>query len=224
VNFSAEIGAKRFVMNCRRTREAIAPDGAIDKPAWMLAQPVTLSRNDGGTPRHVTTLRTLWDADTLYVAFDCVDPDPTATMHTRDEPLWREGNVVEMFIDPSGQSGAFFEFQVNPLNTVFDLFGDTRRQRWQGLAAWDAPGLRTAVRLGHDRLGAVTGWQVEIALPFVAVAAAPPLPGTRWLANFFRYDRMATGDGASRDELSAWSPTFGRFDQPEHWGWLRFTE
>lgn len=207
---------------CHRTDQPIQIDGRLDKPVWTNAQGFSLQHNDGGAPTHATTVRTLWDARFIYFGFHCQDPQPSATMTRRDDPLWREGNVVEMFIDPAGRGESLFEFQVNPLNALIDLFYESIDQPWQQACAWDAKPIHTGVQ--HLRDGQqIIGWTAEIAIGlnnFHTAENLPPKPGDVWHANFCRYD---SGDAVpNTQQLQAWSPTGGAFAQPEKFGRLIF--
>jgi hypothetical protein len=146
------------------------------------------------------------------VRFVCTDADPWATITERDGPLWDE-EVVEVFLDPVGDSACYFEIEVNPLNTVVDLALRRIRSGYRKDFRWDCEGLETtAVTTEH-------GWTAELRIPFAALSAEPPRPGTEWRANFTRIDRPRGRDR----ELSAWQPTrLATFHVPERFGVLRF--
>lgn len=166
----------------------------------------------GAEPQQATSIRIGWTADELRVLFHCSDTHIAATMTRRDAPLYQE-EVVEVFIDPVGDFAAYFEIEVNPLNTVLDLVLRRNRSGYAQDTAWNCESLRTAVKK------TVTTWTVELAIPFRSLTAEPPKPGAKWRVNFFRIDRAP---GTSR-ELSAWSPT-GRpnFHTPERFGIVEF--
>ena len=73
----------------------------------------------GGKCAQTTTARMCWDDKRLYVAFDCADKDILATMTKRDELLFHE-EVVEVFLEPSGDLKRYFEIEVSPRNVIFD--------------------------------------------------------------------------------------------------------
>lgn len=173
---------------------------------------VLLENLSGKPPVQATEVFCAWTAKELRVRFVCHDVDPWATMTQRDGPLWEE-EVVEAFIDPVGDSEAYFEFEVNPLNTVLDLALRRIRSGYRKDFSWDCEGLRTKV----DRTA--IGWDAELAIPFTSLVAAPPKPNDEWRVNFTRIDRPKN---APR-ELSAWSPTrLATFHVPERFGTLRF--
>lgn len=201
---------------------------SIDRPdaAWERAEAVPLvDVCHGGPPRQATQVRALWSLQDLFVWFECEDRDVWGTLRERDAPICEE-EVVEVFLNPSGDERAYFEIEVSPRNTVYDLFvlnpGDRRRAKF--LKAWDCDGLRTIVRVRGDlsrATGTDRGWSAQLAIPLEEMITAPhvpPRPGERWRWNLYRIDRAPEGD-----EYSAFSPT-GAVDyhRPDRFGWLHF--
>ena len=104
-------------------RAAIAPaiDGHADGPTWVHAAIIHgLSPALGvkgaqdriaGLP---TDIRLLWDADFLYMAFECrgghIDADPNA----KPGDLLYMHSACEVFIDPVGDGRQYMEFQFSP--------------------------------------------------------------------------------------------------------------
>lgn len=211
---------------CQRTQSELVIDGSLDKPEWREALCAQLVLYSGARPTFITIFRTLWSSSSLYVSYECQDPEPTATMSRRDEPLFQEGNVVELFLDPAGDGTTMFEFQVNPLGTVMDLFYDPLNLDWREAVRWDGQGVRAAARISRDSsTGQTTGWSAELAVPlgnFHTAAHVPPRPGDVWRVNFYRYNTVSTLPG-DHLELSAWSPTFERqFNLLHRFGFLEF--
>ncbi|MDB6150358.1 MAG: hypothetical protein JWQ44_1806 [Chthoniobacter sp.] len=184
-------------------------DGWRNCPAHLLVDTAT-----GARPQQATTVRFGWTADEWRVLFVCTDSEPRATMTERDALLYEE-EVVELFIDPTGDAESYFEIEVNPLNAVLDLVLRKNRSGYAKNVAWNCEGLRTHVRRTAD------GWAVELAIPFRSLIAEPPKAGAKWRVNFCRIDRPA---GQPR-ELSAWSPTgVPLFHVPGRFGWIEFTK
>ena len=176
-------------------------------------EPVLLrDARTGAPPRLKTALRVGWRAGTLCVRFDGRD-DGIVAMHTRrDAPLWEE-DVFEVFLSPEEPPRVYYEFEVNPLGTLFDarvVSPDLRRATMRADTAWDCPGFEARVTRGPRR------WSASLRLPLGALLSGTP--PDRWRANFYRIDR------GSGDEYSAWSPTFADpadFHVPERFGYLR---
>jgi hypothetical protein len=180
---------------------------------WAECLPQLLRENvTEDAPLQETRVSVAWHRTELRVLFVCTDSRPWATITQRDGALWEE-EVVEVFIDPVGDGASYFEFEVNPLNTVLDLVMRRVRSGYRRDFAWDCEGLQTAV------LTTSIGWNAAFAIPFAAIAADAPQSGSVWRVNFFRIDRPS---GRPR-ELSAWSPTrLATFHAPERFGVLRF--
>ena len=133
---------------------------------------------------------------------------------SRDDALWEE-EVVEVFLDPFGDSLCYFEIEINPLNTVTDLF---IRRTWTGLKRdlrWNCEGLVTACgTLAY-------GWVAAFQIPFASLGDCHPSRSPVWRVNFSRIDRPKD----QPRELSAWSPTrVNSFHVPGRFGFLRFDQ
>ena len=200
----------------RCARAVFGPPAAmLDSPAWNTLSPhPLLLTEDGTSPRQATCVRFGWDAQALRVLFVAEDTHPWATLRAHDAPLYKE-EVFEVFLDTEGDGLGYFELEVNPNNAVLD--GAMRRVRsgYRKDFGWHCAGLETAVQVFSG------GWAAELSIPFASVAAAPPVVGERWRANFTRIDRPP---GEPR-ELSAWSPTgLAQFHVPGRFGVLEFAE
>lgn len=182
---------------------------------WASCARISLRENlSGHPPQRGTEVRLGWSGDFLHGLYQCQDPNPWATKTARDDALWEE-EVVEIFLDPFGDSLCYFEIEINPLNTVADLI---IRRTWTGLRkdfSWKCEGLVTACgTLAY-------GWVAAFQIPFASLGDCHPTRSPVWRVNFSRIDRP-------RDqplELSAWSPTLIRsFHVPGRFGVLRFDQ
>ena len=214
---------------CRRAAGEITVDGALDDPGWVgipAASPL-VHAGGAGTPAEATEVRACWDDRFLYLSFACKDADVWGHFENRDDPLYDE-EVVEVFLCPTGDLRHYFEIEVSPNNVVFDakVFNpEGDRRTMLGDREWNAPGLRTAVRVSgriNDRSAPDIGWIAEASLPFADLGLpGPPAPGTVWRANFYRIERGAV------TEFTAWSPTYREpadFHVPACFGELVFVD
>jgi Carbohydrate family 9 binding domain-like len=182
---------------------------------WATCARVSLRDNlSGRPPKWGTEVRLGWSGDVLHGLYQCQDPNPWATKTTRDDSLWEE-EVVEIFLDPFGDSLCYFEIEINPLNTVTDLI---IRRTWNGLRkefSWKCEGLVTACgTLAY-------GWVAAFQIPFASLGDCHPTRSSVWRVNFSRIDRPKD----QPLELSAWSPTLGQsFHVPRRFGVLRFDQ
>jgi hypothetical protein len=220
----------------------IVIDGVLDEPAWRAAawtdDFVDIEGNIRPTPRFRTRAKMIWDDSCLYIGAELAEPHVWATLRMRDTIIYHD-NDFEVFIDPDGDNHEYYEFEMNALNTVWDLFLD-RPYRDGGHAntSWDIAGLRTAVRV-HGTLNnpadTDTGWTVEIAMPWKALGEyahrpSPPAIGDRWRIDFSRVEWQVVVDGGSYRKVSGkdednwvWSPQgVVNMHQPETWGYIQF--
>lgn len=228
---------------CFRAASRIQIDGQINEDAWRAA-PWTDDFVDieGGAkpkPRFRTRVKMLWDDNFFYVAAEMEEPHVCATLTKRDAVIFYD-NDFEVFIDPNGDNHEYYELEINPLNAVWDLFlGIPYKDGGQALNTWDIAGLKTAVRIQgtlNDPKDTDTGWSVELALPWKALAeyahrTAPPQDGDQWRINFSRVEwEYRIVDGKYRktpnkkEDNWVWSPQ-GLIDmhRPERWGYVQFS-
>ena len=183
---------------------AIAPaiDGRTDDDMWKAATPQTLGDVGGHRADVKTTVRLLYDAWTLYVAFECQEPN-IAKMRT--DPKGRDGDIwniecVEAFLEPSGRRTRYTHF----------IAGASPGARYDGRKGYDGPAVgrsedkawnpnwQTAIHINK----AARTWTAEMAIPFASLGTPTPKSGAKWVANFGR-ERYA---GRKHPQLFLWSP------------------
>src|ERR1035441_1535135 len=139
---------------CYRAAGPITVAGKLDEASWKLA-PKSAPFVDivtGEPARFHTRVGLLWDDDCLYFGFWVEETDVWGTMTKRDSKIWEE-NDVEVFIGGSGVYDAYYEFEVNALNTVYEAFWiwkDTLRpgSPYYGRPEFDPAAARTMVLAG----------------------------------------------------------------------------
>ena len=179
----------------------------------------------------------LWDDEYFYVAAELEEPDVWATLTLHDSVIFRD-NDFEVFLNPSGDTRNYFEFEVNALQTSWDLFLP-KPYREGGTAdnSWEIPQMRLAVWVDgtiNDPASRDRGWTVEMAFPWAAFrersGRSKPQPGDVWRVNFSRVEwRTAVAGGKyakqpGPEDNWVWSPQ-GVIDmhRPERWGYVRFS-
>jgi hypothetical protein len=238
---------RRYVVY--RAASRINVDGRLDEPTWAAApwtEPfVDIEGGSRPQPRFRTRARMLWDQENLYVAAEMEEPDVWSTLTRRDSVIFHD-NDFEVFIDPDGDTHAYYELEVNAFATPWDLLLiKPYRDGGPAIHAWDIAGLR----IGVDVRGTLNrpgdrdeGWTVEIAMPWTILEEAAPAhkrpnPGDRWRVNFSRVEWQVDNTGGryvkrlkpgSTDPLPednwVWSPQ-GAIDMhmPERWGFMQFS-
>jgi hypothetical protein len=228
---------------CYRAKGPLQVDGRLDDAPWRdvpWTDPfVDIEGDAKPRPRFRTRAKMLWDDQFLYVAADLEEPHVWGSLTRHDSVIFQD-NDFEVFIDPNGDNHEYYEFEINALNTGWDLFlPRPYKDGGRALNSWEIPGLQTAVHVDgtlNDPTDTDHGWSVEIAFPWkvlgeLAGRPAPPKDGDQWRVNFSRVQWQHTVvDGkyrkvpGQREDNWVWSPQ-GVIDmhRPEKWGYVQFS-
>lgn len=192
-------------VNVPRVSSPVQIDGSCMESAWANAASVQLQYDNMGKPVSVRTDAFLiHDDKCLYVAFRCYEPNMAqikAAVEKRDGPTFYDDSV-EVFADPAAKGTEYYHLSTNTLGTRFDqkVFNPSWNAEWQ-----------TASSRSTD------SWTTEIAIPFAALGADSPLPGTKWAVNLTR-NRTITGI----IESIAWAVPYGSFHSLDRFGTIVF--
>ena len=74
-------------------------------------------------PRFRTRAKMLWDDTYFYIAAEMEEPHVWGTLTKHDSVIFHD-NDFEVFLDPDGDTHDYYEFEINALNTGWDLFLD----------------------------------------------------------------------------------------------------
>lgn len=226
---------------CHHTSTAPSLDGTMTYPAWDTA-PWThdfldILGPDRPAPRFQTRAKLLWDDEFLYVGATLEEPHVWTTMAEKNTKLFWENNF-ELFLDPDGDGQNYYEFEINPLGTIWELtLPKAYSEGGVPVDPTNLPGLRTAVHVNgtlNDPGDTDEGWSVEFALPWADLAsynpgrATPPSSGDEWRMNLMRIEwdhQVVDGSyqkGAEQD-FWVWAPQYvADMHVPKHWGVLQF--
>jgi len=210
---------------CRRAAEPPKLDGKLDDRCWRDAKPITdFAAFWIGESRPGTRAMLAWDDDYLYYAGEMTDAELRASGKNRNDHLW-EGDVFELFFKPHDDRPAYYEFQANPLATVFEVAFPKRGPLGHAFSQEPVLGNEAVVALRGtlDRPGDVDeGWTVEGRIPWKAFAATggKPKPGDSWKFAICRYDYGT--EGAKPVIMSSAPLTLQSFHRFEDYGVVRF--
>jgi hypothetical protein len=235
---------------CFRTDGPIAVDGVMDEGIWEKApwsEDFTDIEGDSRPkPMYRTRVKMLWDDDYFYIGADLEEPHIWATLTEHDAVIFRD-NDFEVFMDPDGDTQAYYEFEMNAFNTGWDLLL-VKPYRDPGVHAvngWHLYGMKSAVKI-HGTINRPSdkdrGWTVELAFPWNTLKECAPLgvpkDGVVWRVNFSRveydvsvvkglYEKIkdpATGKPLPEHNW-VWSPQgVINIHYPEMWGFVQFSD
>jgi hypothetical protein len=235
---------------CYKSIDNITVDGNIKEKSWEKSDWtdffVDIEGSKKPEPRYKTRVKMLWDDKYFYVAAELEEPYIWATLKNRDAIIFYD-NDFEVFIDPDGDTHQYVEFEMNALNTIWDLLL-IKPYRDDGpiLNLWDIKGLKTGVKI----YGTINNpndmdkkWTVEIAFPWEVFKectsrAVPPLQGDQWRVNFSRVEwKTEIEDNQSKKIIDpstsrpypednwVWSPQeIVNMHCPEMWGFVQFSD
>ncbi len=232
---------------CYKTDETLNIDGVLDENAWKNAKwSEDFIDIEGKTkPIHQTRVKMLWDNEYLYIAAELIEPHINARLKQRDTVIFYD-NDFEVFIDPDGDTHNYFEFEMNALNTVWDLFitQPYREKDVLVIDSWNILGLKSAVKT-YGTINKADDidekWTVELAFPMQVLTEggrAVPKDKEQWRINFSRvqwqYDivngqykkKIDKKTGKALPEYNwVWSPQgLINMHYPEMWGFIQFSD
>lgn len=220
------------VYTCNYTPGPIIIDGVLDEPAWEKAESLNFfTPETHEKPVSETKAKILWDNDYLYVAFKAYDKDIWGYFKDRDSITSRE-DVLEVFIKPDLASDPYYNFEINPINTIYDAFnvkigaGGADHHRW---SRWNCEGFKSAITIKgslNNWADVDEYWQMEVAIPFSELPSLKdniPQSGDAWMFHLARYDQSVyQPEGVETSSCALLSKP--KFHRPEEWRELIFAK
>lgn len=239
------------IYTCQYNTKPFTLDGNLDKDFWAdipFTEPfIDIEGSSRPTPRFLTKAKLAWDDNNLYVGAILYGDEIWATVTQRDDVIFVD-NDFEVFLDPDSDTQQYYEFEMNALNTIWDLMlTKAYRDGGKPLDSWDIKGIRSAVHIEHGTLNGKSEkdafWSVEIVFPYRSLLeCAPenrrPSEGDYWRLNFSRvqwntdfkdgkFIKQTKEDGKTPlpEDNWVWAPTgVINIHYPELWGFLFFTK
>ncbi len=229
-----------------KTNEEIEIDGKANEVSWekSIWTDDFIDIEGVKTPKYRTRAKMMYDDTYFYFYAELEEPDIWGDITERDAVIFYN-NDFEIFIDPDSDAHNYYEFEMNVLNTIWDLFL-TKPYRDHGtvLNNWDINGLKSAVSIDgtlNDPSDKDKRWSVEIAMPWKVLTEASgskEVPkGKTWRINFSRvnweFDLIDGKYQRKKDSKTnkylpeynwVWSPQgVINMHEPEKWGFVYFS-
>ena len=171
-----------------RSPGGIIIDGSPDEEMWGGAAKTEqfFLLHGTGISKAKTSAMLLYDDESLYVAFTCLEPARSKPL-IKGGPPWGD-DAVEVWIDASGDGKTYRQVILNGANDKMEY--------------WDSGpnpiGANTATHVAEGY-----GWMVEMTIPFSGLGVTPPKPGESWRLSLCR--GRPEGKGFNQ-ELIVWAP------------------
>lgn len=228
-----------------RASAPIVIDGSLDEKAWRDAEwtePFEDHQAPYAPPPWKTTrTKILYDDENLYLCAELQEENVWGHLAKPDTIIYLD-NDWEIFLDATADGVRYYEFEINALNYVWDLFYETDYHRAAAAEIYyNVAGLRHAVGVQgtlnyhHDT---DRGWTVEVKWPLASLLEKNPrvsLPirrGDVWRMNFSRVQYLHVYD-LPFPYMLPWSPcedwvwqstNTGDLHNPEMWGKVIFSD
>ena len=177
-----------------RTETPPKIDGKLDDACWQnsakTGELIQFEPQRGEPSTQPTTIYLAYDANNLYIAFECfkTDMDKLAANLTRRDSFFFSDDHVEVLIDTFLDGRNCYAFALNPLGTQTDrrlINEGTNRRTGQSMIgtaiSWDCDWQGQAA-IGTD------SWTAEFAIPFAELRFSKEMETATWGINFWRND------------------------------------
>ena len=230
---------------CWHIDHDITIDGDLTKPEWQeipfSEDFVDIEGSRKPKPRYRTRIKMRWSHNYWYFAAELEEPNIWAKLTEKNSIIFQD-NDFEIFIDPDSDNINYYEFEINALNTIWELnLPFPYKDNGTPINPYNLIGLYSAVNIQgriNDPQTVDQSWSVEVAIPWNGLKSfhqkelSRPCFGDYWRVNFSRVEwDVESRDGEihkvpNRAENNwVWSPQ-GVIDmhRPEKWGFAYFVE
>lgn len=248
INFADPIQFNPPGYVCYQLNHPIEIDGKINPSEWdkiPWTDDFTDIEGDKKPAPHLQTrVKMAYDSTGMYFAALMEEPHVWATITKHDAVIFHD-NDFEIFLNPSGDTHNYLEYEVNALGTVWDLFlSKPYRDGNVVLNNWEFAGMKSAVYVDgtiNNPNDTDRSWSLEVFIPWESLYqpvrhSKMPQPGEQIRVNFSRVQWTTTvengqykktpiaGEDKIREYNWVWAPT-GVIDihRPEFWGFVQFS-
>lgn len=244
------VGFQPPIYACRYNDKPFELDGNLEKEFWRNI-PFTndfldIEGSIRPKPRFRTRAKLAWDEENLYIGALLEGDEIWATLTEHDCVIFQD-NDFEIFIDPDSDTQVYCEYEMNALNTTWDLLlTKAYRDGGKPVNGLELKGMRSAVHIDGDlnKPGSHShSWSVEVVIPFTtlqecAAENRPPRMGEYCRMNFSRVQWKVDIEGGAfkkrQDKATGrplpednwvWAPTgVINIHYPELWAFVFFAD
>lgn len=206
-----------------RITHSLSIDGDLSDWKTPFIGPFVI-HNSGLKATQATYVSLSWDDKNVYLAYKSKDSKITGSAKKKDAQLFKTDDLVELFLDPDGDSQNYIEIGVNAFSSNYDMVIHCVSPScggWDTDMVLDIIGMKTASKITTD------GYNVEIMIPFSSLTSIKdsgftiPVVGTKWKGNLFRIDY---GNITEYQAISPYSGSGYGFHQPDQFKTFEFVE
>ena len=234
---------------CYQLNHPVNIDGKMSPEEWdnipWTADFTDIEGDKQPAPHLQTRAKMAYDSTGMYFAALMEEPHVWGTITQHDAVIFHD-NDFEIFLNPSGDTHNYMEYEVNALGTVWDLFlTKPYRDGPVVLNNWEFAGMKSAVHVDgtlNNPNDTDRSWSVEVFIPWESIyqpmrRSESPQAGEQIRVNFSRvqwttaikdgqYKKVPiSGEDKIREYNWVWAPT-GVIDihRPEFWGFVQFSD
>lgn len=233
---------------CYKTPTPITIDGRLSPGEWdaipWTTDFVDIEGDKRPAPHFRTRAKMTHDSSGMYFAAVLEEPHVWGTITEHDAVIFQD-NDLELFIDPTGESHLYMEYEINALGTDWDLLlTKPYRDGGKALNNWEFAGIRSAVYIDgtlNNPADIDRSWSVEVFIPWESIYQVVgrkrlPQENEQFRINFSRvewttevkdgsYTKIPIqGEDKIREYNWVWAPTgVINIHLPEYWGYVQFT-
>jgi hypothetical protein len=168
-------------LNCRYTKRKIVIDAVLNENCWNAADSIMITDNTRRSD-NVIKVKTLWDEQNLYIAFDVKDKNLQSKQTIQDNGQLSKDDIVEFLVDPANKKDSCWGIQdviyhINLLSQKKDDRGTTdckTDSKWNGNAKYAVKLFGTL----NDSTDIDKGYVVEISILWEELGLKPS-PGNK---------------------------------------------
>ncbi|KIC01103.1 hypothetical protein OA88_15550 [Flavobacterium sp. JRM] len=206
-----------------RITNTITIDGDLSDWKTPFIGPFVI-HDSGAKATQETYVSLSWDNENLYLGYKSKDSKIIGSAINHDTQIFNTDDLVELFLDPDGNSENYIEIGVNAFSSNYDMIIHCISPScggWDTDISLDITGLKTASKINKD------GYDVEIMIPFSSLTSVKdanfttPVVGTIWKGNLFRIDY---GNETEYQAISPYDGSQFGFHQPNQFKSFEFVE